>query len=421
MPMSAKKFISDNGAEVHDRVRIETGSLTYEGLILPKHNFSEENIIIIKLDNGYNIGISTEDAKMSVISKAKKKDVVVNSRKENKKLPNISILGTGGTIASFVDYKTGAVSPAITAEQLVNSVKALDEVANVSAEPLFSLASEDMKPEHWEGMAVKIKEMHDKNNHGIVIGHGTDTMSYSAAALSFQLPEISNPVIFTGAQRSPDRPSSDAHLNLVGAAKAAMSDLGEISIAMHETTDDENVAIWRGNRTRKAHSSKRDAFVSPNEGPIGIVKDKIEWKRKYRSTVKETEIQAGFDDNIGLVWSHPGLKVEDWENMVSGKNGIVIAGTGLGHINSDLLGTIQNTSKDIPVAMSSQCLAGSTNLNVYRNGRKLLESGVVETYDMLPETALVKMMWLSKHNHDNVKEMMGQNLVGEISNSRKLN
>jgi len=419
--MSAKKFISDNGAEVHDRVRIETGSLTYEGLILPKHNFSEENIIIIKLDNGYNIGISTEDAKMSVISKAKKKDVVVNSRKENKKLPNISILGTGGTIASFVDYKTGAVSPAITAEQLVNSVKALDEVANVSAEPLFSLASEDMKPEHWEGMAVKIKEMHDKNNHGIVIGHGTDTMSYSAAALSFQLPEISNPVIFTGAQRSPDRPSSDAHLNLVGAAKAAMSDLGEVSIAMHETTDDENVAIWRGNRTRKAHSSKRDAFVSPNEGPIGIVKDKIEWKRKYRSTVKETEIQAGFDDNIGLVWSHPGLKVEDWENMVSGKNGIVIAGTGLGHINSDLLGTIQNTSKDIPVAMSSQCLAGSTNLNVYRNGRKLLESGVVETYDMLPETALVKMMWLSKHNHDNVKEMMGQNLVGEISNSRKLN
>jgi len=421
MPMSAKKFISDNGAEVHDRVRIETGSLTYEGLILPKHNFSEENIIIIKLDNGYNIGISTEDAKMSVISKAKKKDIVVNSRKENKKLPNISILGTGGTIASFVDYKTGAVSPAITAEQLVNSVKALDEVANVFAEPLFSLASEDMKPENWEGMAVKIKEMHDANNHGIVIGHGTDTMSYSAAALSFQLPEISNPVIFTGAQRSPDRPSSDAHLNLVGAAKAAMSDLGEVSIAMHETTNDEKVAIWRGNRTRKAHSSKRDAFVSPNEGAIGIVKDKIEWKRKYRSTVKDTKLQAGFDENIGLVWSHPGLIVEDWENMVSGKNGIVIAGTGLGHINSDLLDTIKNTSKDVPVAMSSQCLAGSTNLNVYRNGRKLLENGVVETYDMLPETALVKMMWLSKHHNDNVKDMMGQNLVGEISNSRKLN
>ena len=421
MPIPAKKFISDNGAEVHDRVRIKTGSLTYEGLILPKHNFSEENIIIIKLDNGYNIGISTEDAKMSVISKAKKKEVVVNSRTENKKLPNISILGTGGTIASFVDYKTGAVSPAITAEQLVNSVKALDEVANVSAEPLFSLASEDMKPKHWEGMAVKIKEMHDKNNHGIVIGHGTDTMSYSAAALSFQLPEISNPVIFTGAQRSPDRPSSDAHLNLVGAAKAAMSDLGEISIAMHETTNDENVAIWRGNRTRKAHSSKRDAFISPNEGPIGIVKNKIEWKRKYRSTVEDTKLQAGFDDNIGMVWSHPGLKVEDWENMISGKNGIVIAGTGLGHINSDLLDSIQNTSKDRPVAMSSQCLAGSTNLNVYRNGRKLLESGVVETYDMLPETALVKMMWLSKHHHDKVKDMMGQNLAGEISNSRKLN
>ena len=418
--MSAKKFISDNGANVHDRVRIETRDMVYEGLILPKHNFSEEDIIILKLDNGYNIGVSTEDAKMTLISKAEKKDAVDYIKKENNELPDISILGTGGTIASFVDYKTGAVSPAITAEQLVNSVKALDEVANVSAEPLFSLASEDMKPEHWEGMANKIKEMHDKKNHGIVIGHGTDTMSYSAAALSFQLPEISNPVVFTGAQRSPDRPSSDAHLNLVGAAKTAMSDLGEISIAMHETTDDENVAIWRGNRTRKAHSSKRNAFQSPNEGPLGIVKDKIEWKRKYRSTVESTTIKAGFDDNIGMIWSHPGLKVNDWENSVSNKNGVVIAGTGLGHINSELLDVIEKTSKDIPVAMSSQCLSGSTNLNVYRNGRKLLERGVVETYDMSPETALVKMMWLSKHHQENVRTMMGENLVGEISDSRKL-
>ena len=418
--MSAKKFISDNGANVHDRVRIETRDMVYEGLILPKHNFSEEDIIILKLDNGYNIGVSTEDAKMTLISKAEKKDAVDYIKKENNELPDISILGTGGTIASFVDYKTGAVSPAITAEQLVNSVKALDEVANVSAEPLFSLASEDMKPEHWEGMANKIKEMHDKKNHGIVIGHGTDTMSYSAAALSFQLPEISNPVVFTGAQRSPDRPSSDAHLNLVGAAKTAMSDLGEIGIAMHETTDDENVAIWRGNRTRKAHSSKRNAFQSPNEGPLGIVKDKIEWKRKYRSTVESTTIKAGFDDNIGMIWSHPGLKVNDWENSVSNKNGVIIAGTGLGHINSELLDVIEKSSKDIPVAMSSQCLSGSTNLNVYRNGRKLLERGVVETYDMSPETALVKMMWLSKHHQENVRTMMGENLVGEISDSRKL-
>ena len=421
MPTSAEKFISDNGAKVHDRVRIEAKDLIYEGLILPKNNFSKEDIIVIKLDNGYNLGVSVENAKLTILAKAEKKETHIESKEKNKDLPNISILGTGGTIASFVDYKTGAVSPAITAEQLVNSVKALDQVANVSAEPLFSLASEDMKPTHWEEMATKVKEMHDKNNHGIVIGHGTDTMSYSAAALSFQLPEISNPVVFTGAQRSPDRPSSDAHLNLVGAAKVAMSDLGEISIAMHETTNDENVAIWRGNRARKAHSSKRDAFRTPNEGPLGIVKDKIEWKDKYRSTVENTTIQAGFDENIGMVWSHPGLKIEDWENIVSRKNGVVIAGTGLGHINSDLLEAIEKTSKDIPVAMSSQCLSGSTNLNVYRNGRKLLESGVIETYDMLPETALVKMMWLSKHHQDNVRDMMGQNLVGEISNSRKLN
>ena len=191
-----------------------------------------------------------------------------------------------------MDYKTGAVSPAITAEQLVNSVISLKEIANIEAEPLFSLASEDIEPKHWEQMAVKVEEIHSKKGHGIIVGHGTDTMGYSAAALSFQLPELSNPVIFTGSQRSPDRPSSDAHLNLEGAAKAAMTDLGEVSIAMHETTDDLGVAIWRGTRTRKNHSSKRNAFTSLNDDPIGIVNENIEWKGKYKPVSDETTIKS---------------------------------------------------------------------------------------------------------------------------------
>ena len=421
MPTSAEKFIQDNGAEVHDKVRIETKALTYEGLILPKHKFSGDHIIMIKLDNGYNIGISIKEAKMTILSKAKKTDHSPAKRVKNDKLKNISILGTGGTIASFVDYKTGAVSPAITTEQLVNSVKSLDDIANINAVPLFSLASEDMNPSHWEDIAKKVKEIHDRENHGVVIGHGTDTMAYSAAALSFQLPEIAYPVVFTGSQRSPDRPSSDAHLNLAGAAKTAMSDLGEICIAMHETTNDQNIAIWRGNRTRKSHTSKRDAFASPNDMPLGVVSDVIEWKQKYKPTSKETTLKAGFDDNIGMVWSHPGLNEEDWQKLTSGKNGIIIAGTGLGHIKSELLDAVGKTALDIPVAMSSQCLSGTTNLNVYRNGRELIEKGVVETYDILPETALVKMMWLSKHKPNEVRELMGENLVGEISNSRKMN
>ena len=420
MPTVAEKFISDNGAEVHDRVRVVSDSITYEGILLPKHNFSGDEIIVLKLDNGYNIGVSVENAELKILSKAKKEKGNIPNKKMKNELPNISILGTGGTIASFVDYKTGAVSPAITAEQLVNSVSALDEIANVEAEPLFSLASEDMEPEHWEGMAKKSKEIHDKKGHGIVVGHGTDTMAYSAAALSFQLPEISNPIVFTGAQRSPDRPSSDAHLNLVGAAKVAMTDLGEVAIAMHETTDDENVAIWRGTRVRKAHSSKRDAFVSPNEGPLGIVSENVEMNSKYRAITDETKLEAGFENNIALVWAHPALKVEDWENMTSSKKGVVVAGTGLGHIKSNLLEAIGDTAKDVPVAITTQCLGGSTNLNVYRNGRELIGKGAVEAYDMLPETALVKMMWLSKHRGDKVSELMGENLVGEISNSRKL-
>ena len=415
----AEKFISDMGARVHDRIRISNDSKTYEGILLPKHNFSGENIVVLKLDNGYNIGISVDGAELTILSKARKNKIELPKKKKDSELQTISILGTGGTIASFVDYKTGAVSPAITTEQLVNSVSALDKIANIEAEPLFSLASEDMAPEHWEGMAKKVKEIHDGKNHGIVVGHGTDTMAYSAAALSFQLPEISNPVVFTGAQRSPDRPSSDAHLNLVGAAKVAMTDLGEIAVAMHETTDDENVAIWRGTRVRKAHSSRRDAFLSPNEGPLGIVKENVELRSKYRPVTEETVLKSGFDDKIGMLWSHPGLRVEDWESLTSGKKGIVIAGTGLGHVKSELLDCIGKTAKDVPVAITTQCLSGSTNLNVYRNGRELLGKGVVEAYDTLPETALVKMMWLSKHKTDDVRELMGKNMVGEISNSRK--
>jgi len=169
MPTSAEKFIQDNGAEVHDKVRIETKALTYEGLILPKHKFSGDHIIMIKLDNGYNIGISIKEAKMTILSKAKKTDHSPDKRVKNDKLKNISILGTGGTIASFVDYKTGAVSPAITTEQLVNSVKSLDDIANINAVPLFSLASEDMNPSHWEDIAKKVKEIHDRENHGVVI------------------------------------------------------------------------------------------------------------------------------------------------------------------------------------------------------------------------------------------------------------
>ena len=420
MPTSAEKILQDCGAEVHDKVRIETKTLTYDGLILPKPKFSGDHIIMIKLDNGYNIGISTEGAEMRILSKAKKIDYTTTKRINNKNLENITILGTGGTIASFVDYKTGAVSPAITTEQLVNSVKSLDDIANINAVPLFSLASEDMKPSHWEDIAKKVKEIHDSENHGVVIGHGTDTMAYSAAALSFQLPEIAHPVVFTGSQRSPDRPSSDAHLNLTGAAKTAMSDLGEICIAMHETTNDQTVAIWRGNRTRKSHTSRRDAFTSPNDKPLGIVSDNIEWKQKYKPTSEETTLEVGFDDNIGMVWSHPGLNEEDWQKMTYGKNGIVIAGTGLGHIKSELLDVVGKTAADIPIAMTSQCLSGTTNLNVYTNGRELTAKGVVEAYDILPETALVKMMWLSKHKPNEIRELMGKNLVGEISNSRKM-
>jgi glutamyl-tRNA(Gln) amidotransferase subunit D len=245
-------------------------------------------------------------------------------------------------------------------------------------------------------------------------------MAYTAAALAFQLPALRAPVVLTGSQRSSDRPSSDAHLNLAGAARAALTDLGEVAIAMHASSSDDDVAIWRGTRARKAHSSRRDAFTAPNGGRLGSVGDTVNFDAEYRPVADETRLEAGFDPDVALVWSHPAMTAGDWEAATAGKRGVIVAGTGLGHIGSHLHAAVRATTRDAVVAMTTQCLGGSTNLNVYRNGRELGEAEVVEAGDTLPETALVKLMWLLKHRPDSAAAGMGENLVGELGSRRFL-
>ncbi len=420
MVMSSQKFLDENKIDVYDRVKIDTKGRKFEGVVMPRHSFSKEDILVLKLDNGYNVGITVENAKVEMLSRGEKPSKDKSEREKDGELPGITILGTGGTIASHVDYSTGAVHPAKTAEEIIESSEGIRNIANVNAEAILSVASEDMGPTEWTLIAERISEIHNERKEGIVVAHGTDTMAYTASALAFQLENIAHPVILTGSQRSSDRPSTDAHDNLEGSAKAALSDIGEVCVVMHSETSDNGSTIWRGARVRKGHTSTRTAFNAPNEEPLGIISDKIDWKQQYRMAGEKTEVRSGFEENVALIWIHPAMTLEDWESITDGKKGVVVAGTGLGHVGKHLIEGVIETSEKIPVAMTSQCLAGGINMNVYSNGRKLVKGNVIDTGDMLPETALVKMMWLLKHEKDNVREMMAKDMVGEMGGRRFL-
>ena len=421
MSTAAEQFFKAHDAQLHDHVRISAGGRSHEGRVMPAHRFSGDHVVVLKLANGYNIGVSCEGAKLELLERAPPPpEAAAATASPSGDLPPLTVLGTGGTIASYVDYQTGAVHPAKSAEEIVAAVTSLTEIANIRAEALLSLASEDMQPDDWSAIAKRVSELHAEDGAGVVIGHGTDTMAYTAAALAFQLPALRAPVVLTGSQRSSDRPSSDAHLNLAGAARAALTDLGEVAIAMHASSSDDVVAIWRGTRARKAHSSRRDAFTAPNGGRLGSVGDTVNFDAEYRPVADETRLEAGFDPDVALVWSHPAMTAGDWEAATAGKHGVIVAGTGLGHVGSHLHAAVRATARDSVVAMTTQCLGGSTNLNVYRNGRELGEAGVIEAGDTLPETALVKLMWLLKHRPDSAAEGMGENLVGELGSRRFL-
>lgn len=420
MVISSQKFLDENNIDVYDRIRIDTRGRKFEGIVMPRHSFSKEDIIVLKLDNGYNIGVTVENAKVEMLTRGDKPEKSETARKKDKKLPEITILGTGGTIASHVDYATGAVHPAKTAEEIIESSEGIRNIANVNAEAILSVASEDMGPADWTLIAEKIAETHAKRKEGVIVAHGTDTMAYTASALAFQLESISHPVILTGSQRSSDRPSTDAHDNLEGSAKVALSDIGEVCVVMHSETSDNGSAIWRGCRVRKEHTSARTAFNAPNEGVVGFVSEEIEWKQQYRVVEKETKIRSGFEEAVALVWVHPTMNLEDWKAITKGKKGVVVAGTGLGHVSKNLIEGVIKTAEQIPVAMTSQCLAGRINMNVYSNGRELVKGNVIDTGDMLPETALVKMMWLLKHEKDSVREMMAKDMIGEMGGRRFL-
>lgn len=419
-----KSYLEDNGISIGDTVKVNKEDISYEGILLDRPKDSEDGYLVLKLSSGYNIGVAIENTNIKLIESGEKPNIGYE-KSEIKKDPSkmdISIISTGGTVSSIIDYKTGAVHPAFTAEDLLRANPELLEYANYNVKALYNILSENMKPKYWVEAANSIADDISDGCDGVVIAHGTDTLHYTAAALSFMI-ETPVPIVVTGAQRSSDRPSSDAHVNLIDSVIASKSDLAEVSVCMHGSLDDNYTYLHKGCKVRKMHTSRRDTFRSINLEPIAkIENNNIKINKNYnyiKRNERELKVNSRVEEKVGLVKSFPGISSEFIEYHIDkGYKGLVIEGTGLGHVPDNLIDSLNRAKEeDIPVIMTSQCIYGRVNMNVYSTGRKIVDAGVISGRDMTAETAYVKLCWAlgQSENIDEIKEIINTNIAGEFN------
>ena len=416
------KFLKTNQISVGDSVKI-LADITYSGIIMPRYEHSDDKHIVLKLTSGYNIGLEIE--KIEKIEKIKSTEKIVQQDEKLEKivgLPKILLLSTGGTIASKIDYRTGAVTPVLTAEELNSSVPELAKIANIDAEVLLSEYSENIMPEHWLQIAEKINEYSKSDYSGIIIAHGTDTMHYTSSFLSFALAGFPIPIVLVGSQRSSDRASSDAALNLIGATKfITESNTKGIYIVMHQDENDDTLACHIGTRVRKNHTSKRGAFQTIGNNPAFIIAENKIQKNISEDFFKISKFQPRIklDTRVALVKYHPGYNPELLDQIIEmGYKGIIFEGTGLGHIGNTMYESVKKANeKGIFLGMTSQCIDGRIRMTVYESGRDLLNLGIIPLENMIPEVALVKAMWAigNFQNGEEIKKIMLENIASELS------
>lgn len=371
---------------------------------------------VIKLDSGYNIGVSLEE--ITLVKRAAAQSFPPVTVIQDESLPQLSIVSTGGTIASRIDYRTGAVTSQFDAEDILRAIPRLVSIGHYRARKLYTILSENMTPAIWKELAGAVYHEIRNGSAGVIVTHGTDTMAYSAAALSFMI-DTPVPVIFVGSQRSADRPSSDNTVNALCSASAAVSDLGEVAVVMHGTMNDDSCSIHRGTRVRKMHTSRRDAFRSAGISPIGKVRypslEVILDDAAIRRGGQEPALACNLEERCGLLYSYPGMPPEAISTF-SGYKGLVIAGTGLGHVSTAVIPAVRElVDEGMSVVMTSQCLHGRVCDRVYDTGRDLLRAGVIEGADIIPEVALVKLMWVlgNAKEPERAGDMMRSCLKGE--------
>ncbi|RLE33291.1 Glu-tRNA(Gln) amidotransferase GatDE subunit D [Candidatus Acetothermia bacterium] len=422
----ALETLSRFDAYIWDDVLIETSRGDFRGIILPRSEFDDSDHLVMKLASGYNVGIDVHTirsmkklGKREAHYKIPEKEFPTSPDK-----PNIKLLGTGGTIASRLDYRTGAVIPAFSPGELYGAVPELADICNLSTEKLFAVFSENMGPKEYIALARAIGREIESGIDGIVIGHGTDTMHHTASALAFMVQNPPVPIVMVGSQRSSDRPSSDAAINLIHATTAAgRSEIAEVMVCMFGPTSDEYGLLHRGTRVRKMHSSYRSTFRTIGDIPLAIVTRngvrplRDDYNRRRED--KKVELYPFFEERVALLYYYPNMHRDIIDSLVdNGYKGIVIAGTGLGHVNKPVYPAIERaTAKGVAIYMTVQTLWGYVHMFVYDTGRDLMAKGIIPAENMLPEVAYIKLGWALGQTDDleEVRELMLKPICGEIT------
>ena len=417
-------LLTKSKVSIGDFIDVKTNNRSIQGSLMPRYEYADDQHIVIKMSNGYNVGLRTKKIiSIKLITKRSAPSFQPpKTPKLDPKLPKVAIIGTGGTIASRVDYRTGGVHPQFSTNELYAIVPEIGKYAQIHTEPLLNIYSEHINADHWNLIAEKTRDEIVAGFDGIIVAHGTDTMGYTSAALSFALSSSPIPIILVGSQRSTDRPSSDAVLNLIGAvATVTKIPFSGVYVAMHGSTSDSTIAIHRGTRVRKNHTSRRDAFESIDASPVAFFKDgKVKILNEdlvLKGSSRQFKVSCKFEKAVGLIKFHPSFNHKLIDHLVdSGYRGIIFEGTGLGHLSEDCYQSINVAVKrGLLVGMTSQCIWGRVNLAIYDSGRDLLNCGVIPLDGMLSETALVKMMWAlgNTKSKKEAEKLMHENIAGE--------
>lgn len=420
-------MIVEKTVNIGDRVALRTKEKIWEGIILGSYT---PEIILLKLDSGYNIGIKEKDIlDLKTLAKAtiKKKSPIHSDR--NISLPNIALIITGGTISSRLDPKTGAVIPTDT-EEILSMAPEIKEICNISKiEKPFMKFSENMGPKDWKKLAETVENLlNDRSISGVIITHGTDTLHYTSSALSFMLGKLNKPVAITCSQRSIDRGSTDASLNLICAAKYAISDIAEVAIIGHKDLNDEFCLAIPGTKVRKMHSSRRDTFRPINIEPLAeISKNEFKILRGFNARDNSNIVSANssISSKVALIKITPSQdpSILNYYHD-NGFKGIILELFGLGQVpekdsENNWLPTIKKLiDNGIIICGTAQTINGTLNPNVYSSGRELEKTGIIFLNDMLSETAFVKLSWLlgqKKLSLEEIKQKMLENIAGEFN------
>ncbi len=434
------------GTPVKVAVKTWSGVVEHEGLALPA---AGPKLITLKLANGYNVSYPESYVEsVEILDEVKiSEEEAPTPIEQDGNLPLVHLIHTGGTIASKVDYATGAVTARFEPDELLQSVPELKSVARLRVVKLGNMFSDDIRPRHWNRMLKATEEAFAEGAVGVVITHGTDTLHLSAAAMGYGWAgnggRPPGRIALTGSQRSPDRGSSDAAENLVAAVHWAAhgpepTGYRDASVVvMHSESSDGKCAVLPGIACRKYHSSRRDAFKAINQGPLAWINNdgtgpSIEMAEHEPADARVEAISPMMfneDTRIAQFIADPHLDSNLVMLAIKDEfDAIVLHGTGLGHLpisdpqddspeNTKLRLMLEDhCSNGGVVVVVAQTIHGPMNLNVYAKGREQQDMGVIGHGSLCPpSSALVKLHHLLSRGggQETVASNWAEDLCGE--------